>query len=183
MKILLHNTILILLFLASGCGLLVGNVRPVEEKSENYGILDLSIETPDWKKLTPTVYESGDTIPSEVSDVAYQSSQTSSIISLNSSCRPSYENTTQNLKDFTKLLFMGISDVTSKNEKELSLQSVPALETTIQGKLNGETMMLSAIVLRKKNCIYDLMVISRPDHFLSSENDFKKFVSSLRIKE
>ena len=42
----------------SGCGVLIGNVKPVDEKSEAYGVMDLSKESPEWRKLDPQ--ETGD---------------------------------------------------------------------------------------------------------------------------
>lgn len=173
-----------IIFILSGCGLLVGNVKPVEEKAENYGVLDLSLGSSEWKKLSSSSSDSKNSSPtsSEISDVAFQSSHTASIISLNSSCRPSYESSSQDLKEFTKLLFMGISNISKKSERELILQELPALETTILGKLNGESMMLKAVVLRKRDCVYDLMMIARPNLFQKSEGEFERFVASLRIK-
>src|SRR4051812_47677682 len=81
----------------SGCAL-IGNVKPVAEKSESYGVMDLSKENPEWVKLDTSETRSGEnssggsqeTETTEVSDVAYQSKRNASIISLNSACRARY---------------------------------------------------------------------------------------------
>ena len=49
----------LLLMMLAGCGtgVLIGNVKPVDEKSESYGVMDLTKGNPDWIKLDP---KSGD---------------------------------------------------------------------------------------------------------------------------
>jgi hypothetical protein len=171
----------------TGCSLLVGNVKPVDEKSDSYGVADLSRESPDrWQRLSATAEGVDAKDPAisvaEVPDVAFQSKATSSIISLNSACRSGGETEERDLKGFTNLLFLGISDVSFREESELKLQRGPALETTIQGKLNGEPMKLRTVVLRRGDCLYDLMYVARPDQFPANETDFSHFIASLRLR-
>lgn len=168
------------LIFQNACGLLVGNVKPVEEKAEGYRILDLSKENPDWTRIESPKEENSNT--NENSDITYQSHKTSSIISLNTACRKNPPSQSQDLHEFTKLLLLGISDISLKTEKNISLQETPALETTLEGKMNDEPMKLRTIVLKKRDCIYDLMYISRPQAFLSQEGDFSRFAAELRLK-
>lgn len=166
---------------ASGCGVLLGNVKPVDEKADTYRILDLSRENPDWEKLEnpkPT----DDTESTEMTDVAYQSKRTASIISLNTACRERVKNPTSTLRQFTQELLLGFADVSEKKERELTHRDVPALETTITGKLRGQPMSLRAVVIRKDECLYDLMYVARPAHFSEQESDFSRFVESLRLR-
>src|SRR5690606_25049571 len=113
---------------------------------------------------------------------AYQSEADNSIISLNSACRPSFARQDQDLFDHTKQLLFGISDISFKSEEPITIQDTPALQTTIQGKLSGEPMMLRTVVLKHHDCLYDLMYISRPDNFENSIGEFDQFVSSLRLR-
>jgi hypothetical protein len=117
---------------ASGCGVFIGNVRPEDSKSDAYGISDLSKENLDWVKLDPKK-SNGDeaydpnTTPTEVSDVAYQSKKTSSVISINSACRanreaPANKSVDQDLRDLTDILLLGGTDVTLRNEDHVTLQ-------------------------------------------------------------
>lgn len=171
-----------------GCSLLIGNIKPVEEKSTTYGIQDLSKVDPDWVKFNSTpktsleagTPESG-TPESGISDVAYQSKKNASIISINSACKnyPQKENT---LKELTRELLLGISDITRLEERSLTVSDTPALETTLKGKIDHEEMMLRTVVLHRLNCVYDLMFVARPDHFNANLEDFSRFVSSLRLK-
>ncbi len=168
----------------SGCGVLIGNVKPSDHKAEGYGIAQLDRDSPaDWKKLEgPNSASDVDSAASEVPDASYQSKKNSSIISINSNCREGRDTQDLSLHEFTRQLLLGMTDVELNEEKETSLQNIPALQTTLKGKMNREPVMLRSIVLKKKECVYDLMYISRPEHFQIHEPDFTKFIASLRIK-
>ena len=171
--------------LISGCSILIGNVKPVEEKSENYRVADLSRMNPDWTRLSgPATSEPESAAASNDSsaDLAYQSKQTSSIISLNSSCRPGKGDQSETLQEFSRLLFLGITEVSQKDERNAEVDHAPALQTTLEGKLNGESTKLRTVVVRKSGCVYDLMYIARPDRFPEREEDFTHFVSSLKLR-
>ncbi|MBI4925142.1 MAG: hypothetical protein HY843_04385 [Bdellovibrio sp.] len=176
--------ILLLIFLAPSCALLVGQVKPVEEKTNEYEILDISKQNPNWQKLNPQTDENtGDTANlSDISDLSFQSKKTASVISLNTACRKSYEDKTQDLHKMTELLFMGISDISYKSETPTTLNNYPALNTIIQGKLASQETKLRAIVFQKKECVYDLMYVARPEQYAQEEEDFNQFVGSLKLK-
>ncbi|MFL5814630.1 MAG: hypothetical protein ACJ763_13730 [Bdellovibrionia bacterium] len=178
----------------SGCSVVVGNVKPIEEKSTEYGVMDLSHTNPDWQKLDPakTAAQSEsvkeqDVSPTEVTDVAYQSKSTASIISLDSACRLAPDSlrpgAERDLKTLTDLLLLGITDVTLREERGMEVQKTPALETTIIGKLNGEAMQIRTVVLKRQNCVYDLVYMSRPQYFERQLSDFSHFVASLKLRE
>jgi hypothetical protein len=185
---------LVLALVSSACSVVVGNVKPLEEKSTEYGVMDLSKSNSDWLKLDPkkTAAQSEsikeqDVSPTEVSDVAFQSKSTASIISLDSACRnlDSTTNTSVNrdLRTLTDLLLLGITDVTLRTERGMEVQKTPALETTIQGKLNGEPMQIRTVVLKRQSCVYDLVYMARPQFFERHLDDFLHFVASLRLRE
>lgn len=168
-----------------GCAV-VGTVKPVDEKSASYGVVDLAKESPDWLRLDAA--EPGDTTASDsaISDVAYQHRKDPSTISLNSSCRAGNEG--KDLKDVARQLHLGFTDVTLRTEKPTELQGEPAIETTTQGKpmVEGHTltqdMMLRTFVVRRGRCIYDLMYIARADQFSHHAEDFERFVASLKLR-
>jgi hypothetical protein len=180
---------LVFSFLASGCGLLLGNIRPVDEKSDQYGVADLAKENPKiWTKLTPA-QEGGDShdpevTTTEVPDVAFQSTRTAAVISINSSCRPTTDAQADpgDLRALASQLTYGITDTSRRTERNLTLQSIPALETDLQGRMNGNDISLKAIVLKKSTCVYDLLYMAPPAHFADNEPDFDHFVASLRLK-
>ena len=174
-------------FSLGACSLFIGNVKPIEEHAKNYGVLDLSARNPDWVRLDPGSlggdrpgYANKD---SSVSDQVFQSKSTASIISVNSTCRSySAGDTVHSLSDLTRGLLLGITDVKFKREAPLTVNGIPALQTTIQGQLNDETMTLRTVVVQRQNCVYDLMLIARPNHFGASEKIFAEFVSSLYLR-
>ncbi len=180
-----------LTLLSSSCGVLLGNVKPVVEKSESYGVMDLQRERPDeWVKFVsdPRSQKSDgesrdeDDETTEISDVSFQSKRTASVISLNSACRASYLTTERDLKGFTSLLFLGVSDVTAREEQDITIDGSPALQTTLEGTLNGERVRFRTVVTRKRNCVYDLVFVSRPKYFERDLPTFTAFVSSLRLR-
>lgn len=185
-------TLLILfLLLLDGCStgqVLIGNVKPVDEKSESYGVMDLSKGNPDWLKLDPKTEDTNPTpqdaatTSTEIADVAFQSKSTAAIISLNSACRDSKDYENKDLRTLTHVLLLGSSDVTLRDEKEYSISGSPALQTTIEGKINGEKVMLRTVVIKRQTCVYDLVYVARPQTFDAHVEDFSHFVASLRLK-
>jgi len=171
-----------LLLFQTACGLLIGNVKPVSEKSESYRIMDLSRESAEWERIEDTQGPTEEDEPLAIPDVAYQSKVTASIISLNSGCRPSMEASEQSLKNFTEQLFLGVGKITSREEREIVAGGAPALETTISGRLNDESVKLRTVVLRADRCLYDLTYVARPEQFEKDEKLFSQFVASLRLR-
>jgi hypothetical protein len=166
----------------SGCSVFFGNVK-VEEKSNAYGILDLSKKDPEWSPLESDTIHDPTAMPlSGVPDVSYQSNKTAAIISINSACKNYPDDRKEDLSALTHELLMGISDILYFQEKPLVVNDIPALQTTIEGKLNQETMKLQTVVIRHGRCVYDLLYVTRPGKFNTDEETFSSFVSSLKFK-
>lgn len=171
---------------SSGCGLLLGNIKPSARKSDDYKALDLAKGGADWKRLDPAK-ESASTDssttdePTDVSDLSFQSQKTASIVSLTSTCRRNAPAEPHDLLTDTKQLLLGFTQITHKETKDLEVAGRPALQTTVEGQINGRPMRIRAVVLEADNCIFDLMLISRPDRFEKAEPDFTRFVSSFRL--
>lgn len=156
---------------------MLGNVKPVDQKSELYQVMDLSKESSQWTRLSPDDLDS-----TETSDIAYKAKKSASIISLNSACRSKTDLEEKDLKKITQLLFMGLSDLRVHSERSLLIQGSPGFESTAQGKIQGEEMMLKTVVLRRNHCVYDLVYMARPNFFHENEQDFAHFVDSLKLK-
>lgn len=187
-----------LTLITNGCSVLVGNVKPVDEKSERYTVINLEKTNPDWKALPSQSVKSSnedssqENIEGSSTDVAFQSKKTASIISLNSSCRKANLRKDLNLQDYSKVLLLGLTEINDYNEKEVQLAGFPAFETITDGKMpldqperqvHGlQKVRLKTFVVKKEDCLYDLMYIAKPEHFSSQESDFNLFVQSLKIK-
>ncbi len=187
------RTLLVLLNLSaflSGCGTLIGNVKPIEEKSDGYGILDLSKKT-GWDKLEPESNElkngeASSSLPSQIPDAAYQSKKTNSIISITSGCRKYVGD--RSLKELTQITTLGISNREIIDETTITISNIGALRTTIKGDVPSdgsdslkENIMLRVVVLKNDNCTFNLMYLARPENFESEENDFTEFLNSFRL--
>jgi hypothetical protein len=170
-----------ILTLLSSCSIFFGNVTPIRKKSHSYTFLNLSGKNKKWVQINQKN-------TNEASDIVFQSKETQSAISLNTSCESDSEKEIdkKSLTQLTQELLLGLfsnsltADAASE-EKYLTLEKVPALQTTLSTVINRKKLQVRTIVLKKNHCIYDLMYIAPSSNFLSHEDDFKKFVSSLRI--
>lgn len=173
--------------------MLVGNVRPVEERDSHYQILNLSLESPaEWRTLSPTGGAPASLRPEEngpeESDVAFQSRKTAAIISLNSVCRASYlpQEGIDSLRQFSRQLLIGnFNSIENQSEKTRKVAGMEALETRMIGltaNTKSERTEIQVIVLKKDRCVYDLMLLGRPETFARSQPDFERFVNSLRFQ-
>lgn len=168
----------IVLTLLQGCSTLIGNVKPVDQKSDHYSILDLTQGSSDWKKIDTNEAE---TESSDETDVSFQSVKSAAIISLNSICR-SGKKISNNLELISRELLLGITSVTAREEKKMTISNSPALQTTIEGQLSGEKTKIRVVVLTHESCVFDLMYVTRPDRFEIHEADFARFISSLQLR-
>lgn len=165
----------------SACSVLIGNIKPVSERSANYKFKDLASSTSgssEWTKLDAaavTSDKSGAT-PEDVSDIAFQSKKTAAIISINSTCRSRPEGEDPDLKTYTNSLLLGISPVVERTERQSKMGQIPVLDTILTGFLNGESVKIRAVVLKKQDCLFDIMYFSKTPRFAEHEITFEDFV-------
>jgi hypothetical protein len=180
---------------SSGCSSLIfGNIKPFEEKSQTYTVVDISKDDSSWTKITNSEKkvereQNRDNLNSDISDVSYFSKDTGATISLNSTCKnylatekkPTLTKLTDDLLSGT-LRIQSTGHSKSREEKTLILQNIPALQTISKGELNGQIFVIETVVLQSKNCIYDMIYVANADQFKQNEKDFSRFVFSLRLK-
>jgi len=174
-------------FTLSSCAVLIGNVKPTE-KSDRYEILRLDRHLPDWKKLSPPP---ASTAPNEeeeeidpdleISDRAFQSKKTGSVISINTACRLINQNSNITLNELSALLFSSVKNITNKKEEFIEFASTPALLTTLNGQIDNKSVKIKTIVFKKDICIYDLMYIARPENFQNDLKNFQEFMDSFKF--
>lgn len=114
-------------------------------------------------------------------DVAYQHKPSGSIISLNSTCRERNAREDLSLEAVSRSLLLGITSPDEQTSRDLQVSKLPARETTVAGKMNGETMKLRVVVLRKEECLYDLMYVAKATRFPEQEATFSDFVTSFEV--
>jgi DNA polymerase II small subunit/DNA polymerase delta subunit B len=163
---------------------LIGNVKPVSESSNEYRALNLTKTDPDWVLLTSDLEAK---MESEEADMSFQSQKTGSVISLNSTCRNRFEQNTPDLRQFTDVLFMGVSVVDSLDQKNTSLASKDALQTTLVGWIDdiqsgeNQEVKIQALVLHHGRCVYDLMYFSTPTYFDAQLGTFNSFLQNFKL--
>jgi hypothetical protein len=151
--------------------LIFGNESPVEEKSNAYSVEDLSKMSPDWQRLQDRPIETG--------DVAYISKKDASIISLISECRQNSKG--QDVGSASATLFYGVSEITYRQQFPAIVQDTPALQTIVQGTMDGNLVMLRSLALRHGSCLFDFIYIAQPSSFLTDEKEFANFIDSFRF--
>lgn len=161
------------------CSTLVGTVDPVDGKSAKYNVFDLAKEkSHSWKKLTE---EKSNQETSEMSDVAFQSLDESSIISLNSACRGK-EPAPKKLPSVAQELTLGFENIENLDEKWIEINGHKSYQKKLEGDFEGRKTKITVIVTAIEKCIYDFTYISSPKKFQIYEEDFTHFVNSLNIR-
>src|SRR4051812_36862304 len=92
MKYILVCFLILIAIFQNGCTLFFGNIKPVDEKSNSYAVMDLSENQSVWTRLD---HQAASEAPSDGtsssdptgSDLAYQSKNTAAIISVNTACK------------------------------------------------------------------------------------------------
>lgn len=167
----------------SGCGVLIGSVKPIDNKAENYEYLDLSDRDSKWEKVDLVESKEDEETATQVSDISYQHKSTHSSITVNSSCATGKTYADADLKKYSNLLFLGIDETEKRNEKFTQITaSNKALESTLTGKMNSEDVKMRTVVFSRGDCLYDLIYVARPNHFTKHEALFSEFVHSFKIK-
>jgi hypothetical protein len=161
----------------SSCSILVGQVKPVEEKSVNSSSGKPVLETLGWKKLE---LSSATGTASDVPDAAWQSPKTDAVISLNSVCRRGREN--RGVREVTDALLTQWDSLVIQNQKDLQFKGMPGYETTALGKYLGRERKFQTLIVKSPTCIYDLIYLSPSDSFDQDLTAFLQFRDNLVIK-
>jgi hypothetical protein len=77
----------------------------------------------------------------------------------------------------TNHLLFGVTARKEQARQTLTLDGREALRTQLAGALDGVTVALDLVVLKKDGCLYDLQLIAGPTVFPDRQPDFSAFVS------
>ena len=180
---LFRLAVLGMFFLECGCSVLLGNVRPHDEKSKSYTVLDLARANPaEWTRLED----------SALADTAFQARKGGGVLAVLSSCRstkcrPGAERSIAELRKQSGPLLRGMTDVTLKREQLREVNGVPALETTTVGMMNlgpgraAGPVVVQSVVLHWNDCGYELLGVSAPEAFEALSAKFSEFVDSFHL--
>ena len=168
---------IIVIFL-NGCSVLVGQVRPVDQKAPPIPFKDIALIAPSWKALEiPLRSKNSEDIP----DAAWQSGKTAAVISLNSACRQTPDEHLD-LKEVTRGLISQWDNLTINHEEPKILSGFPAWETGATGKYLKRDRKFETVVVKTPRCVYDLVYLSPVESFTEELSVFEQFCDSLNLK-
>lgn len=117
-----------------------------------------------WKSIEPGI-----------DDVAFQNSENGAMITINSVCGQ-YQDLS--LEELTKNVISGVQEPIETDHKELNVSGLPALETSVNGKADGEPVTAIFTVIRSSTCVYDVIFASRPEHSQPGAQDYRLLIGS-----
>ena len=163
----------------NGCSVLVGQVKPVEEKAAKVPFTDVTVIAPNWNRLDmPGKTKSADDIP----DAAWQSDTTAAVISLTSACRQTPDEERSDLKEVTRIILSQWDNLSILNENPKIISGLPAWETEAEGKYLGRERKFKTTVVKTSTCVYDLIYLSPVKSFEQELSVFERFRDSLNLK-
>jgi hypothetical protein len=83
------------------------------------------------------------------------------------------------LSILTEDLIMGTTERDFEVQKVVPFDGREAMHSLLRAKLDGVPMQYDIYVMKKDGCVYDLVYIAPPAHFLSGTGDFERFVLGL----
>lgn len=155
--------------------MMVGQVNPVDQKSQNVQMVALETIDANWKRIDPAADESSNDSP----DRAWQSVKTASVISFNSVCRGG---NTRPLNEITADLLQQWRGLKNVQEKEITLSGHPALETTADGIYFDRKRSFQTVIVKTPSCVYDLIFLSPTKSFAQDLAVFQAFRDKLILK-
>lgn len=109
--------------------------------------------------------------------VLYSDSHKSSIES-DAFCDQSYNDASLNV--LTNHLHTGITEKKVLSESPLMLDGRAALRSVVQGKVDGVSIILDSVVIKKDVCMFDFVLISPPTDYPQAKLDFEPFFQGFR---
>ena len=73
-------------------------------------------------------------------------------------------------------LFFGLRQVEWLRQGEILVDGVAGLETVVKGQFEGVPMQVRSVVIRRKGCLYDLLLVAPPETFGAQDTDFDHFL-------
>lgn len=83
------------------------------------------------------------------------------------------------LSALTAQLLMGTTQRDFVSEEVVPFDGREALHTTLRAKLDGVPMQYDIYVMKKDDCVYDLVYVAEPDRFTAGAPDFERFATGL----
>lgn len=111
-------------------------------------------------------------------DLAYYHEPDESTLLINSDCRRVQD---VPLKALTFQLLIGMTEEKILKQEAISLDQREALMTTAQAKVDGVFRMFKIVVLKKDNCVFDIILAADKQSFSERESDFDALVNGFNV--
>ena len=176
--------LLLLTFLAAphltGCAVFFGQVAPAEQQATpEQEIRGAPVLTSPWKRLGVAIGESA--------DVSYQNEQTGSTLSFTSGCRPTFatrsspEEEEKALKQISRSMSGGLTRIQRRHQRSTLLDGNKALQSRIEGTVQGRKVIIVSTVARKSSCVYDVTLVSVARFFDADFSTYNDWSSKIRL--
>jgi hypothetical protein len=159
---------------SSGCSVLIGQVKPVDEKAKIRFWKDIPTIDPRFQ-LIPKTGEPGGS-----SDAAWQSQALESVISINSSCRS--QAFPQEIEEVSETLLAQWTKVSGLEQRQTSHSGFSAHVSTGKGTYLGQERKFENWVIQSPKCIYDVVLIAAPKGYESALKTFRSFKDTLNLQ-
>ncbi len=166
----------------NACSILVGQVKPVEEKSQDSKLIDISLIDSNWIKIKQELSAAN---AEDIPDAAWQSKKTAAVISINSACRQNNSEAGNEESDprfITESLLSQWRNLKVKQEREIVVSGFNGIETTAIGFYMNQTRKFQTVAVKTPSCVYDLIFLSPVESFEQEVSVFQKFRDSLKLK-
>jgi hypothetical protein len=169
-------------FFLNGCSVLVGHVKPDDEKAADRSVMnkvpDLTLIDANWKKI---VLAATFTTSEDTPDSAWQSQKTAAVISINSACSQ-LNDERSSIQYVTSSLLSQWRQLKILHQEDTKLSGYPALETTAEGYYLNRTRKFQTVAVKTPSCVYDLIYLSPVNTFDQELSSFQKFRDNLVLK-
>lgn len=107
-------------------------------------------------------------------DVAFYDPALDAMIMVNSECPAEHD---APLRVAANTLLLGFTDRQTLGEESVYLSGREALHRRLRAKLDGVPLTLDLFVLKKDECLYDLVYLAPPDAPARGDADFERLVA------
>lgn len=121
----------------------------------------------DFTKITKSVFP------------AWKSKTTSNVISIISDCS---EINIYTLDDLQQLISASIEKPNILNKESVIYKDKPAQKRTVEGEIEGNSIVIQSLSFRRGNCGYVTSLSGRPKVITKDENTYQQFNESLKFK-
>ncbi len=113
-------------------------------------------------------------------DLAFYDADLDAMIMVNSECPPAHD---APLKVAANTLLMGFTDRETLRDERVTLAGRDALHRRLRAQLDGAPLVLDVYVLKKDDCLYDLVYLAPPDSAARGGADFGRLVAGFDTVE